>query len=261
MLYGQIIKNLQWLNVDEEITELSIGKGVTLYAETETIKDGEEVTITIWSKGDGDDLLVGKYVSRVYDNKIAFHWILAFDWDSHSYEIETKGFVSPLYYFEIRYNAMKSKNSELLAVRVWLKHGFYDSGTGEFYKDRGITILLPDDTEIVTRTDTEGRISIDNVKVIGMVAWFIHRETNEKHEIIQPYQEPNKPIYYKIKDDDENLRKIAGYDFIYGDPDLWRKLYEANRHNFIDDRNPDSIEIGQALFVPPIGNEIREGTR
>jgi hypothetical protein len=260
-LYGQIIKNLQWLHINEEVTELSIGKGVTLYAETETIKDGEEVTITIWSKSEGEDDLVGRYVSRVNDNKIAFHWILAFDWDTHSYEIETKGYVSPQYYFEIRYNAMKSQNSELLAVRVWLNHGFYDSGTGEFYKDRGITLLLPDDTEIVTRTDTTGRISIDNVKAIGMISWFIHRVTDEKHEIIQPHREPEKPAYYTIKEGDDSLRKIASYDFIYGDPDLWRRLYEANRNNFIDDRNPDSIEIGQALFIPQIGDEVREGTR
>jgi hypothetical protein len=261
MLYGQTIKNLQWLNVNEEISELSIGKGVTLYAETERINNSEPVTISVWSVGDEEDDLVGRFISRVNDNKITFHWILAFEWDRHSYEIETKGYVSPRYYFVIRYNAKESNKSELLAVRVWLRHLICDEATKEPWKDFRITLLLPDKTRIETRTDTEGYVSVDNVKAIGWVNFFLQYDTEEKHEIIQPYQEPKKPAYYIIKEDDDNLRKIAAYDYIYGDPDLWRRLYEANRSNFIDDRNPDSIEIGQALFIPPIGNETRDGTR
>ena len=51
------------------------------------------------------------------------------------------------------------------------------------------------------------------------------------------------------------------YDFIYGNPYLWKHLYEANKHNFIDDKNPHLIEIGQTLIIPPLRGDIREGTR
>jgi len=54
---SKTIKNLQWLDANEERTELSIiGKDVILFAQTENIKDGASVTITIWSKGDEPEL-------------------------------------------------------------------------------------------------------------------------------------------------------------------------------------------------------------
>jgi nucleoid-associated protein YgaU len=66
--------------------------------------------------------------------------------------------------------------------------------------------------------------------------------------------------YYTVKNRD-SLWKIAGYDFIYGDPTQWRRIYEANRESFRYPDNPDFIYLEQVLRIPPIGNEIREGTR
>ena len=57
----------------------------------------------------------------------------------------------------------------------------------------------------------------------------------------------------------DNLWKIAGYEFIYANSNLWKILYEANRHNFIDENNPDLIEIDQALIIPSINKETRTG--
>ena len=42
---------------------------------------------------------------------------------------------------------------------------------------------------------------------------------------------------------------------------LWKKLYDANKNNLIDDKNPNLIEPEQVLIIPPVGNETREGTR
>ena len=260
----QTIQNLKWLDVDKEITELSIGKGVTLSAQTKGITDGEPVTITVWSKGEESDDLVGRYVSRVQKNKIAFHWILAFEQEklpNSQREIEEEGFTSPRYYFEIRHNAVESQKSALLAVRVRLRHLITDMDSEMAWKDYKITLFLPDDTDIETRTDTEGYVTVDNVKVIGMINFILHKDTDEKHEIIQPYREPDSPAYYKIKEGDDSLRTIAAYDFIYGNPDSWKKLYEANKNNFTDDKNPDSIKAGQALIIPPVGRGKRSGTR
>jgi hypothetical protein len=79
----------------------------------------------------------------------------------------------------------------------------------------------------------------------------------------------NKPdtglaAYYEVKKNPNNpecLWNIAGYDFVYGDPYQWRRLYEANRDTFPDPDNPDWIEPGQVLRIPSINNEKREGTR
>jgi len=76
VLFGQqTIKNLQWLNVDQEIEKLTADNGLTLYAETENIDNGEAVKISIWSEGNETDELVGEYLTRVKENKIMFHLI------------------------------------------------------------------------------------------------------------------------------------------------------------------------------------------
>jgi hypothetical protein len=135
------------------------------------------------------------------------------------------------------------------------------NATGEPWRDHRITLFLPDGTEFETRTDTEGYVTIENLKAIGMIYFYLQYDTEEKHDVIQPYQEPERPVYYKVKEDDYSLREIAAYDFIYGDSNQWNRLYAANRHNLLDDRNPDLLEVGQALIIPPIGNETRAGTR
>ena len=77
VLFGQqTIKNLQWLNVDQKIEKLTADNGLTLYAQTENIDNGEAVKISIWSEGNETDELVGEYLTRVKDNKIMFHWVL-----------------------------------------------------------------------------------------------------------------------------------------------------------------------------------------
>lgn len=43
---------------------------------------------------------------------------------------------------------------------------------------------------------------------------------------------------------------IAGYDWIYGDPRQWRKLYEANKDKIPDPNNPDLVEPGTVLRIP-----------
>jgi LysM repeat protein len=70
----------------------------------------------------------------------------------------------------------------------------------------------------------------------------------------------DRPAYYIVKKND-TLWDIAAYSFIYGEPFMWKTLYEANKQNFVDDNNSDLIEPGQVLIIPPRGNETRMGTR
>jgi nucleoid-associated protein YgaU len=57
------------------------------------------------------------------------------------------------------------------------------------------------------------------------------------------------------------LWRIAGFDFVYGNPRLWRHLYEENKDTFPDPDNPDLIIPGQVLRIPPLKGETRSGTR
>ena len=45
----------------------------------------------------------------------------------------------------------------------------------------------------------------------------------------------------------DNLSRIAGYDFIYGDRNLWEKIYEANKNKL---KSPDKVVVGQKLIIP-----------
>jgi len=55
------------------------------------------------------------------------------------------------------------------------------------------------------------------------------------------------------------LWNIAGYSWVYGEPRLWRELYEANKSKLPDPNNPDWIEPGMILDIPSIRGEVRRG--
>jgi nucleoid-associated protein YgaU len=52
---------------------------------------------------------------------------------------------------------------------------------------------------------------------------------------------------------------IAGYEWVYNDPNRWRTLYEANKSKLPDPNNPDIIEPGTVLDIPSIRGETRQG--
>ena len=68
------------------------------------------------------------------------------------------------------------------------------------------------------------------------------------------------PKYYVVVERTKNtdsLWRIASYDFIYGNGNLWRKIYEANKDKIKD---PNIIRKGQRLTIPSLKGERREGT-
>ena len=129
VLFGQqTIKNLQWLNVDQEITELTLGYELTLYAETENINDNEIVTIAIWEKGDGADYFVGEYISTVMDNKISFNWTLVYEKERQTLKKDLyKNGYTVQYYFKVQHNKIISHKSKSLDVLAWNEEGEDDS--------------------------------------------------------------------------------------------------------------------------------------
>jgi hypothetical protein len=71
-----------------------------------------------------------------------------------------------------------------------------------------------------------------------------------------------KPEYYTVRlipSRRDCLWRIAGYDFVYGDPWKWRILYEENKGLLKDPNNPRIIEPGMRLRIPSQEGEIRAG--
>ncbi|MFW6338498.1 MAG: LysM peptidoglycan-binding domain-containing protein [Alkalispirochaetaceae bacterium] len=73
---------------------------------------------------------------------------------------------------------------------------------------------------------------------------------------------PELPRYYivrRIPDRRDCFWRIAGYDFVYGDPTKWKVLYEANKDVIQDPDNPGLIQPGQRFRIPSIDGEQRAG--
>jgi nucleoid-associated protein YgaU len=71
-----------------------------------------------------------------------------------------------------------------------------------------------------------------------------------------------KPKYYTVQKRSTKtdcLWRIAGYDFVYGDPWKWKELYRANKEKLPDPDNPSWIEPGIVLEIPSISGEERSG--
>ncbi len=71
------------------------------------------------------------------------------------------------------------------------------------------------------------------------------------------------PAYYKVRlipGKRDCLWNIAEYEFIYDDPFLWTRLYEANKDILPQSTNPDLIHPGMILSIPELDGESRSGT-
>ena len=70
--------------------------------------------------------------------------------------------------------------------------------------------------------------------------------------------------FYKVKlnaDKRDCLWRIAGFDYIYGDPFQWKAIYDANKDSFPRPDDPNLIHPGMILKIPSIKGESRSGER
>lgn len=70
---------------------------------------------------------------------------------------------------------------------------------------------------------------------------------------------PGTYIVRRIPERRDSFWRIAGYEFVYGDPWQWRILYEANRDRIPDPDNPDLILPGMEMIIPEREGEDRSG--
>jgi len=71
------------------------------------------------------------------------------------------------------------------------------------------------------------------------------------------------PAFYKVQDwvpNKDCLWNIAANPAVYGNPLLWDKLYEANKKNLKQPKNPDLLMPDAIIIIPSIKGEFREGT-
>jgi len=87
-------------------------------------------------------------------------------------------------------------------------------------------------------------------------------ESIEILSAIESNRAPSLPSQYTVRtwaSVRDCLWNIAGYSWVYGEPRLWRVLYEANKSKLPEPDNPDLIEPGMIIDIPSIGGEVRRG--
>ena len=80
---------------------------------------------------------------------------------------------------------------------------------------------------------------------------------------VEPPEGALLPAFYEVRllpGNTDCLWNIAGYDFVYDNPLLWPRLYEANREKLAQPDNPDLIHPGTVLEIPALSGEQRAGT-
>ncbi|MFC2603312.1 MAG: hypothetical protein ACFNX0_05340, partial [Treponema sp.] len=71
------------------------------------------------------------------------------------------------------------------------------------------------------------------------------------------------PKYYVVRKRmpiTDCMWRIAAMNFVYGDRNEWRRIYELNKNNFVQSSNPHLIVPGQILEIPSLRGEERQGT-
>ena len=93
-----------------------------------------------------------------------------------------------------------------------------------------------------------------SIKAIGILAAF---ETETVDDGVAPLPSQYTVRPWNVAKD--CLWNIASYSWVYGDPQMWRHLYEANKSIMPDPDNPSLIEPGMVLEIPSIRGEFRQG--
>lgn len=88
------------------------------------------------------------------------------------------------------------------------------------------------------------------------------RTAENEPEMAPEPSEDQLPAFYRVRripERRDSFWRIAEYDFIYGNPWLWPRLYEANKDILQNPDNPDLIQPGMLFEIPPREGEQREG--
>jgi len=107
------------------------------------------------------------------------------------------------------------------------------------------------DTSVIARFNEEWAEAID--AAINSIEILAAYESNRNPSLPSQY---TVRTWISVRD---CLWNIAGYTWVYGEPERWRVLYEANKSKLPNPDNPDLIEPGTIIDIPSIRGEVRRG--
>jgi hypothetical protein len=129
-------------------------------------------------------------------------------------------------------------------------------GDGQEYYNASLTFRSAEDWDE----------AIDSANRVVRILAAVREAVSPPEEAVSPPKEaggpPALPSQYTVRSwsvSRDCLWNIAGRPWVYGDPNQWRLLYNANRSKFPEPNNPDLIHPGMVLDIPSIGGETRQG--
>ncbi|MDR3300947.1 MAG: LysM peptidoglycan-binding domain-containing protein [Spirochaetaceae bacterium] len=115
---------------------------------------------------------------------------------------------------------------------------------------------------IANEWDTALNNALNVVETLAAVTVPVERVQAQPAPQEQPDAAYPLPAQYKVRSWDtfgDCFWNIAGRNWVYNNPLKWPLLYHANKSKLSDPNNPNLIEPGLVLDIPPLNGEKREG--
>ncbi len=162
-----VVANMKW-----SATEARRGDVVTLSADARGVRDGTDVTLTIYEYDkDGVNDKIVELATTTKDQKISFDW--KYEYFEDTDEIPTdeelkkygKSYNPPEYFFTVKAEGNefgKKQESGLLLFKDWIEVELLDSG-GRPVPNTDYILRLPDGTEKRGQLDGDGKARVEDV--------------------------------------------------------------------------------------------------
>ncbi len=162
-----VVANMKW-----SATEARRGDVVTLSADARGVRDGTDITLTIYEYDkDGANDKIVELATTTKDQKISFDW--KYEYFEDTDEIPTdeelkkygKSYNPPEYFFTVKAEGNefgKKQESGLLLFKDWIEVELLDSG-GRPVPNTDYILRLPDGTEKRGQLDGDGKARVEDV--------------------------------------------------------------------------------------------------
>ncbi|WP_461257832.1 LysM peptidoglycan-binding domain-containing protein [Treponema sp. R80B11-R83G3] len=211
--------------------------------------------------GDDNELAILTNISRneYYLRSLELNKMAAETYDYGDYEASA-GFAQEA----IRYAVLSDEyvSNQLVAEAERLMKWASDNKFDTKFPNNFIEGKTQYENAVSARTDENWNDSIDSaIKAIEIFTAF---QSNKQVTTTpaKPAPSGTLPNQYTVRTwrvEKDCLWTIAGYSWVYGDPWKWKVLYDANKDKMPEPANPNLIEPGMVLDIPPLSGEKRQG--
>ncbi|WP_103867326.1 hypothetical protein, partial [Aquimarina sp. I32.4] len=158
-----IVTNLQWRKEGNPISETTVGKEVTIYADVHgaDATEGSYIPLIIYEKDEqGIDDSVSSVIGEIKNNRINVLWITIYIQDNDdtesAQELQEQEYTLPEYVVKYDNPDGETVESELLTIKDQLELKVMNSETEEPLANANYTIALPDGDMIEGQLDADG---------------------------------------------------------------------------------------------------------